>query len=608
MKKTLVLLLSAVMLLNISAALAQEAPAAEPRDPQTLVLGQTTMMNGNFFSDLWGNNSADIDVRTILHEYPLVSWTNAGNYQVNEIVVRTLETQTQGNGDRVYTITLNPGLKYSDGSDITAKDYVFNFLLMTSPQIAELAGVSTARDYLDGFTAYQSGESEVFSGIRLLSDLSFSVKVTAENLPYYFELNYVNVGPLPYKVLVPGSDIKDDGEGVYVDGDFTAETLRSTLLGDGGYLTYPSVTSGPYRLVKYDAAAHEAEFEINPYYLGNYEGQIPTIPRILFREVKNENIIKELSEGTVDLVNKVTEGKVIDESVTLTEGGAYSAVPYPRTGSGFLAIAAEREFTSSVTLRQALAYMINYDTLPQEFLNGYGERVYGYYGLGQWMPQERLEQLEQMQDYTLDLGRAEELLIRDGWVYDETGGAYAAGAGKLRHKLFGEGYKPLELTMTVTDDNEAANKLAAILGDSLDQVGGKLSIRKLPFDRALREYYRQDDRAFDLMFLGSNFSYLFDPSNTYIVGDQYQGTMNTSGLQDPRLEELARNITAAQPGNREAYLNRWMEFQDYWSEVLPMIPLYSNTYYDLFDSRLVGYFPQFYWSWGTAILYASLNR
>ena len=153
MKKTLVLLLSAVMLLNISAALAQEAPAVEPRDPQTLVLGQTTMMNGNFFSDLWGNNSADIDVRTILHEYPLVSWTNAGNYQVNEIVVLSLETQTQGNGDRIYTITLNPGLKYSDGSDITAKDYVFNFLLMTSPQIAELAGVSTARDYQDGFTA-----------------------------------------------------------------------------------------------------------------------------------------------------------------------------------------------------------------------------------------------------------------------------------------------------------------------------------------------------------------------------------------------------------------------------------------------------------------------
>ena len=49
-----------------------------------------------------------------------------------------------------------------------------------------------------------------------------------------------------------------------------------------------------------------------------------------------------------------------------------------------------------------------------------------------------------MQDYTLDLEKAEELLIRDGWTYDETGKAYAAGEGKLRHKLFGEGYKPLD--------------------------------------------------------------------------------------------------------------------------------------------------------------------
>ena len=135
-----------------------------------------------------------------------------------------------------------------------------------------------------------------------------------------------------------------------------------------------------------------------------------------------------------------------------------------------------------------------------------------------------------------------------------------------------------------------------------------LQISRLPFNQALRQYYRQDARQFDLMFLGTNFSYLFDPTNTYLVGDQYQGTMNTSGVQDPRLEELAERITADQPGNRDGYLNRWMDFQEYWSEVLPMIPLYSNTYYDLFTNELTGYFPQFYWSWGTAILYATLNR
>ncbi len=72
--------------------------------------------------------------------------------------------------------------------------------------------------------------------------------------------------------------------------------------------------------------------------------------------------------------------------------------------------------------------------------------------------------------------------------------------------------------------------------------------------------------------------------------------------------ELAVNMTKQQPGNRDAYLNNWMAFQEYWVEVLPMIPLYSNTYHDLFTSDLLGYFPQFYWNWGTAVLYATLNR
>ena len=71
-------------------------------------------------------------------------------------------------------------------------------------------------------------------------------------------------------------------------------------------------------------------------------------------------------------------------------------------------------------------------------------------------------------------------------------------------------------------------------------------------------------------------------TNTYLVGAEYQGTMNTSGVQDPRLAELAANITRDNPGNRFAYLRRWMEFQRYWAEVLPMIPLYGNTYYDLY--------------------------
>jgi len=607
MKKRLVLLMAMVMILSVMASASAQAPAE--RDPDTLIVGHTTMLSGNFLSELWGSNTADIDVRGLIHEYPLVSWTNNGDYQVNTTVVRSLETLTGAGGDRTFTVALQEDLRYSDGSSITAKDYLFNFLLMASPQIRELSGLAASKDYIQGFNAYQTGASEAFSGLRLLDDMTFSVQVTAENLPYYFELSYINIFPLPYRVLAPGSDIVDEGNGALISGDFTAEVLRESLLApQTGYISHPAVTSGPYRLVNYDSAAHVALLEINPYYKGNYEGQVPSIPRLLFREIKNENILRELTQGEVDLVNKATNGQVIDEGLALAENGGFMAVPYPREGAGFLAVAAERDITGTVLTRQAIAYLLDYDVLPRDFLKGHGEPVYGYYGLGQWMAQEMADELSQMQPYTLNLQEAVRLLEEDGWVYDAQGGAYDPQAGGLRHKLFDTEYKPLSLMMAVTLLNEGADLTSAMLSENLSQVGGELVTLSMPLDEALRQYYRQDARAFDVFFMGTNFSYLFDPTNTYLVGEEYQGTMNTSGVQDERLEELAANITRAQPGNRDAYLNRWLEFQQYWAEVLPMIPLYGNMYHDLFTDELQGYFPQFYYSWGTAILYATLNR
>ncbi|NLE20504.1 MAG: ABC transporter substrate-binding protein [Clostridiales bacterium] len=610
MKRNLAVLAALVMILSLAAgAYAQEAQPEQRQNADTLVVGHTTMLSGNFFSELWGNNTADIDVRSLIHEYPLIAWTNNGEYQVNGSVVRALETTTAVSGDRTYTVTLHEDLRYSDGSAITAKDFVFNFLLMSSPQIRELSGLTVTKDYILGFAEYTSETSPFFSGIRLLDELSFSVTVTAENLPYYFELSYINNYPLPYKVLVPGSDIADDGTGAYIVGDFTAETLRETLLNpQTGYISHPTVTSGPYKLVRYESVAREAEFELNTYYKGNYEGQVPVIPKLLFREIKNENIVSELAEGKVDLINKVSDGTVIDAGIAMAGEGGYTATPYPRTGAGFLVIAAEKDITASVTFRQALAYSLDYEVLPRDFLKGHGERIYGYYGLSQWMATEMKPELARMQPYELNLEKAAELLAEDGWTLDASGAPYDSQSGTLRHKQFGNAYLPLSLTMAVTESNAAADMVAAMLKNSLEQLGGELKTVRLPLDAALRQYYRQDARQFDVLFMGTNFTYLFDPSNTFLVGDQYQGTMNTSGVQDDKLAELAKAITEDQPGNRFAYLGRWMDFQRYWSEVLPMIPLYGNTYYDLYTNALAGYFPQFYWNWGTAVLYAALNR
>ena len=216
MKKRLVALFAA---LTMVLAVVPAAPAGEAPAEDALIVAHTTMMNGNFFSEIWGNNTADIDVRTLLHEYPLVSWTVEGNYQVNQTVVRALEIAALANGDKTYTVTLQPDLYYSDGSKITAKDYLFSYLLMASPQIGELSGIAAAREFIVGAADYQLGDSEEVSGLRLLGEYRYSVRVKADYLPYYFELNYINISPLPYSVIVPGGEIMDDGDGAYMAGE-----------------------------------------------------------------------------------------------------------------------------------------------------------------------------------------------------------------------------------------------------------------------------------------------------------------------------------------------------------------------------------------------------
>ncbi len=602
--------IAALVLLVVCAACVNAAASPDAwKDPDTLVVGHTTRMNGNFFSEHFGNNTADIDVRSLLHEYPLVTWSELGGYKVNRTVIRDLNIKNAPAGDRIYTITLYPDLKYCDGSPVGAKDYVFNFLLMASPQMAELSGVKSNSDYIVGFMEYQDGDAEAFAGIRLLGSLTFSIQISAGSLPNFYELNFINNYPLPYWLILPGSDIADDGQGTYINGGYTADALRKALLDEkAGYISHPSVTSGPYRLVRYDAQTNEAEFEINPYYKGNYEGQKPAIRHLIYREVKNDRIVIELESGTLDLVNKVTSGQVVQEGLALTALGEHKAVPYPRMGGGFLAIAGEKKTTGSALLRQALAYCIDYERLIDEFLKGHGERVYGYYGLGQWMAREKKDDLTAMNRYRLDLGKAAALLDEDGWMFDENGGAFDAGSGELRHKKFGNELAPLTLVYAATEKNDAADLVARMLTESLGQIGGRIAVEVMPLDKAFRQYYRQDSREFDLLFMGTNFTYLFDPANTFLVGEQYQGTLNTSGIQDAELARLAAEVTKVPSNDRGAYLLNWMAFQRYWAEVLPMIPLYGNTYYDLFTEGLTGYLPQNHWNWGTAILYARLNR
>lgn len=607
MKRIFASLLCAVLILASfpGTALAQQ-------DMKTLTVAHQTQLSGNFFSEEFGNNTADIDVRSLIHDYPLTAWTGEGGWLINRSVVASTRQTKDAQGNVIHTIVLRKDLKYSDASPIKAQDYVFSLLLLDSPQLHAIGANTFSTGYILGFDAYSSGQSKVFTGLRLVDDYTFTITVSGESLPYYYEGTEIKGNPFPIKILAPGAQVKDDGQGSYLDGDFNADILRQTILDpETGYLSHPKVSSGPYRLVSYDAQTYTAELEINPNYRGNYQGQKPSIPRLVVHSIKARDIVTDLLEGRVSLVNKVSDGTVINQATSAANQGAITSVNYPRTGSAFLAFAAERALPSSNKLRQAVAHLIDKKALSDAFLQGHGSPVYGYYGNGQWMAREKGDALKALDLYPFSTQAAAAILEQEGWTLDEQGQPYNANhpqEAKLRYRKTEAGLEPLILKMAITQENRAAMLLADMLTQSAGKAGMQIVVDQMTLDDLLKQYYRKVPRDYDLIFIGSNFTYLFNPLPSYHSGIVYQGAPNTSGLSNKPLFDLAVALLETKPGDHATYLKNWMAFQELWVQVLPMVPLYSNTYHDFFSSELLDYRPDRHWSWSAAILYARLAR
>ena len=632
MKRMLCLILALTLLTGLSAAAAAEGDA--------LTVAVTTPLTGAFATSLWGSGTSDVDVRALLHGCNLVTWdTERGLFLPDETVLSGLAVTEDQQGNRTYTIALHPDLRYSDGSRITARDYAFAFLLYASPETAKLGGRPRALSHILGWDAYAAGETKVLRGVRLISESQLAITVRAESLPFFYELGLLDCVPYPAAVLAPGVRVSDSGHGVSLEGGapFTAELLRETLLDpETGYLSHPAVTSGPYRLTAWDGVT--AEFEINPYYKGDSAGRKPAIGRLTFTSIPAGEQIRALTEGRVDLINKATGAGVIREGLALTAEGAFSSAAYLRSGLSFLSFAAERPAVADARTRQAVAMLIDRDALVADTVGDYGQRVDGYYGLGQWMfqlvngtltppldppeegtgagAQRAYEQavadwealsLDCLPAYSRAPDRAAALLAEAGWSLNSAGGAWQPGDG-IRYRQGAAGLEPFTLRIACARGSSAAEALARDVVEPLRAAGADASLTLAETAELLPQYYRTAPCGYDMIFLASNFELVYDPSAGFAEEEDGSHIWQTSQLRDEELYRRAVAMRRTEPGDLLAYCQAWLAFQERYMEILPAIPVYGNVYFDFFTGALQDYEIAAHATWPEAVVRATLGE
>lgn len=501
------------------------------KSDNSIILGNTTDLSGMFRPSSWGKSSpgaADLDVENLITGLETISSTKEGAYVVNETVVKELKESDNDDGTHTYTVTIHDDLKFSDGSAITAKNYLVYVLAASTPVAVQAGGTGRSGMSYAGFGDYYTAEEPTpFSGIRLIDDYTFSVTVDVDFYPYYYAITYAGFSPFPIAQWAGEADVVDDGNGAYLteafyakDGDeyVVANEIKANVWDTSDKFAF----SGPYMIESYDDASKTAILVKNPNFKGNYEGTVPQIERIIYTKITQETQLQQFESGEVDVLAGITGGKETDEALALIEANPdkYVATHYARAGYGKLGFRADLGPVRFLEVREAIAYCMDRATFAKDFTGGYGGVVDGPYYTGSWQYQAAIAGGMQLNQYPTSVDSAIAVLEAGGWVYNADGSAYS-GTGVRYKKLAANEIDTKELTYASKDGAYKVEKV----GDDY-------------YMPLVINWYGTVDNAFsDLLVTGFMESDLIKQAG-FVV-------QNTLGDFNPMLDELSQGAYGA---------------------------------------------------------------
>ena len=525
----------------------------------SVILGSATALSGSFRNSSWGKSSpgaSDLDIQNLTTGYSTLMTDKTGTYvnNMNALATEPVVTVNE-DGSKTYTITIKSGLKFSDGTEITAKNYIASVLANSTEVAVAAGGAGSSGLYFTGFDAFNAyngtnngatvGEgakavtaTKYFEGVKLLDTYKFSVTVAADYANYYYGYTYAGFSPVPMALYLGDNDIIVDPEtkscgiadafyaqvekeGVKV---YTmADVIKANLKWNSN-LPY----SGPYVVKSYDESALIATLELNPNYVGDVRGKA-SIKTITYIKVETNTQMDKFTKGEVDVIAGITGGaetKAALEAVSANPD-KYKETHYARAGYGKIGFRGDFGAVQDVAVRQAIMYTLNRPEFAQAFTGGYGKVVHGpyYEGFGAFVANKKaFESLLNTYNYSVDDAIA--VLEEAGWVYNVEGKTFNAETDTIRYKklsgyeltkanlefkstdskyktvkIDGAYYMPLVVNWYGTQPNDITDLLATSWQTSkaaTESIGMYITYTSCDFNSGLYgEYLQLEDFGFD---------------------------------------------------------------------------------------------------------------
>ena len=440
------------------AASAIVAASVKEGNDNSVILGSSTELSGAFRESSWGKSSpgsSDLEIEELTSGHSTVQTGIDGSLMWNMQALAEEPTSVKNDdGSLTYTIKVKNDLVFSDGSAITAKNYVAS-VLANSTEVSVAAGGTgvSGMNFLgyDEFKAYTGeGEKVYFEGIKLIDDYTFSVTLLPEYADYYYSISYAGLTPTPMALYLGENDIvvADNGACGLADG-FYAKTKKD------GVDTYAMADvilanlewnsdlpySGPYVVSNWDPSALVVTLTRNEKYPGDDARGTASIDTITYVKIVSETQTDQFKSGQIDVLAGITGGEETDAALALVKESPekYAETHYDRAGYGFIGLRCDLGPISDTAVRQAMMYTINRPEFAQNFTGGYGSVVHGPYYTG-YSAYKAVEDEILLNQYAYSSDSAVAVLEEGGWIYNEKGEEFVAGTDAVRYKKL-EGFE-----------------------------------------------------------------------------------------------------------------------------------------------------------------------
>ncbi len=284
--------------------------------------------------------------------------TRMGEDGVAQVMPSLCTDYTVSEDGLTYDFTLQDGVVFSNGSELTASDiqYTFERLLKAGEKNMDIP------EEVEGADAVESGDADSLEGFTIKDDTHFSIKLSKPNAGFIAELS------------APAMSIVD------------RETMESVK----NFGTDPADTigSGPYIVTEWESNDHYT-LEYNP----KYRGDEPTVKKLIasvIPDASTQNLMFQNDE--LDIIDLKNIDSAIIES-TYKTSYADQMVDTPKIGLTFMAFNENQEYLKDVNVRKAICMAVDVDGIIESIYFGNANRQAGIIPTGIWAHNDDLKPL-----------------------------------------------------------------------------------------------------------------------------------------------------------------------------------------------------------------------